>query len=174
MAAADGLGALCGLRHLNAPVIEEIASGPAIADAFPRRTGRTVGGAEVLAAANGGDAIALDILNSAADQLGSLIALIVNMLDPEAIVLGGGLGLAAGPYRDRLIASTRAYIWAAVCRGLPDRGGGAWQECRRDRCRPGRVRAVDRRDAGSSLTQVQASLRSRVGRPISSRSSPAR
>jgi predicted NBD/HSP70 family sugar kinase len=29
-----------------------------------------------------------------------LIGLVVNMLDPEAIVLGGGLGLAAGPYRD--------------------------------------------------------------------------
>ncbi len=107
----------CG--HLNAPVVEEIASGPAIADAFARRTGRSAGGAEVLAAANAGDAIAIDILNSAADQLGSLIALIVNMLDPEAVVLGGGLGLAAGPYRDRLIASTRAHIWADACRNLP-------------------------------------------------------
>jgi predicted NBD/HSP70 family sugar kinase len=49
---------------------------------------------------NAGDASAIDIVNSAADQLGSLIGLVVNMLDPEAIVLGGGLGLAAGPYRD--------------------------------------------------------------------------
>ena len=37
--------AACG--HVNAPVVEEIASGPAIADAFARRTGRMVGGAEV-------------------------------------------------------------------------------------------------------------------------------
>jgi glucokinase len=109
--------AACG--HVNAPVVEEIASGPAIADAFARRTGRMVGGAEVLAAANAGDAMAIDIVNSAADQLGSLIALVVNMLDPEAIVLGGGLGLAAGPYRDRLIASARAHIWADACRSLP-------------------------------------------------------
>jgi glucokinase len=109
--------AACG--HLNAPVVEEIASGPAISDAFARRTGRMVGGAEVLAAASAGDAIAIEIVNSAADQLASLIALVVNMLDPEAIVLGGGLGLAAGPYRDRLIASARARIWADACRSLP-------------------------------------------------------
>jgi predicted NBD/HSP70 family sugar kinase len=75
-----------------------------------------VGGAEVLAAASAGDAVAIEVVNSAADQLGSLIALVVNMLDPEAIVLGGGLGLAAGRYRDRLIASARARIWADACR----------------------------------------------------------
>jgi predicted NBD/HSP70 family sugar kinase len=109
--------AACG--HVNVPVVEEIASGRAIADAFARRTGRIAGGTEVLAAANAGDAIAIAILNSAADQLGSLIALVVNMLDPEAVLLGGGLGLAAGLYRDRLIASTRAHIWADACRSLP-------------------------------------------------------
>ena len=95
------------------------SSGPAIANAFARRTGRIAGSTEVLAAANAGDAIAIDILNSAADQLGSLIALVVNMLDPEAVLLGGGLGVAGGPYRDRLIASTRAHIWADACRTLP-------------------------------------------------------
>ena len=45
--------------------------------------------------------------------------LVVNMLDPEAIVLGGGLGLAAGPYRDRLIASalpTSGPMPAVACR----------------------------------------------------------
>ncbi len=109
--------AACG--HVNAPVVEDIASGPAIADAFARRTERSAAGTEVLAAANAGDAIAIEILNSAADQLGSLIAVVVNMLDPEAVVLGGGLGLAAGPYRDRLIASTRAHVWADACRSLP-------------------------------------------------------
>jgi predicted NBD/HSP70 family sugar kinase len=41
-----------------------------------------------LAAANAGDVSAIDIANSAADQLGSLIALVVNMLDPETIVRG--------------------------------------------------------------------------------------
>jgi glucokinase len=108
----------CG--HINAPILEEVASGPAIAAAFARRTGRSVAGAdEVLAAAGAGDPAALDVAMSAADQLGPLVALVVNMLDPEAVVLGGGLGLAPGPYRDRLVASARAHIWAESCRDLP-------------------------------------------------------
>jgi glucokinase len=108
----------CG--HVNAPVAEEIASGAAICAAFARRTGRSVGGAaDVLAAATSGDAVASDLLTAAARQLGPLVALVVNMLDPEAIVLGGGLGLAAGVYREELIASARAHIWADSCRDLP-------------------------------------------------------
>src|SRR5262249_3585809 len=109
---------VCG--HINTPIPEEIASGAAIAAAFARRTGRSVGGAaDVLAAATSGDAIAGDIVTAAARQLRPAGALGVNMLDPEAIVVGGGLGLAAGPYRDELIASTRAHVWAAACRDLP-------------------------------------------------------
>jgi glucokinase len=107
----------CG--HINAPVIEEIASGPAISAAYARRTGRGVGAADLLVAATAGDAVAGDIVAAAARQLGPLVALVVNMLDPEAIVLGGGLGLAAGPYREELIASTRAHIWAESRRDLP-------------------------------------------------------
>jgi glucokinase len=108
----------CG--HINAPILEELASGPALSAAYARRTGRSVGGAaDLLAAATSGDAIATDIITAAARQLGPLVALVVNMLDPEAVVLGGGLGLAEGPYREQLIASTRTHIWAAPCRDLP-------------------------------------------------------
>jgi len=108
----------CG--HVNVPVLEEIASGPAISAAYAQRTGRSVGGAaDVLAAATSGDAIASDLVTAAARQLGPLVALVVNMLDPEAVVLGGGLGLAPGAYREELIASTHAHIWADACRGLP-------------------------------------------------------
>lgn len=108
----------CG--HINAPVLEEIASGPAISAAYARRTGCSVGGAaDLLAAATSGDAIASDLVIAAARQLGPLVALVVNMLDPEAVVLGGGLGLAVGVYREELIASTRAHIWADSCRDLP-------------------------------------------------------
>jgi glucokinase len=56
---------------------------------------------------------------SAADHLGALLGLLVNMLDPQAILLGGGLGLAPGLYRDRLAAAARAHVWADACRGLP-------------------------------------------------------
>jgi len=109
---------VCG--HVNVPILEEIASGPAISAAYRRRTGRRVEGAEeLLAAAASGDSIAGEVVAAAARQLGPLVALVVNMLDPEAVVLGGGLGLAGGTYRDQLIAATRAHIWAPSCRDLP-------------------------------------------------------
>lgn len=107
----------CG--HINAPVLEEIASGPAIGAAYARRTGRTIGAADLLAAAAAGDGLAADIVTAAANQLGPLVAIVVNMLDPEALILGGGLGLAEGAYRKQLIASTRAHVWADSCRDLP-------------------------------------------------------
>ncbi len=107
----------CG--HLNRPVVEEVASGPAIVEAFARRAGRRMAGAAEVLAAAAGDAVAGDVVTGAAEQLGPLVALVVNMLDPEAIVLGGGLGLAPGLYGERLVASTRAHIWADSCRSLP-------------------------------------------------------
>jgi glucokinase len=110
--------AVCGA--INHPVIEQLASGPAIAGAYRRRAGRSAAGAEaVLAAAATGDAAAADVIVSAADHLGALIGQMVNMLDPAAILLGGGLGLAPGLFRDRLIATTRAHIWAESCRDIP-------------------------------------------------------
>jgi glucokinase len=119
--ASSALHVLCdACGHVNAPVIEEIASGPALSAAYHRRTGRRVEGAgELLAAAASGDGIAGEVVTAAAHQLGPLVALVVNMLDPEAVVLGGGLGLAGGTYRDQLITATRAHIWAEFCRDLP-------------------------------------------------------
>jgi glucokinase len=108
----------CG--HINAPVLEEIASGPAISAAYARRSVRSIACApDLLAATASGDPVAVEVATAAARQLGPLVALIVNMLDPEALVLGGGLGLAGGIYREELIASTRAHIWADSCRDLP-------------------------------------------------------
>ena len=42
-----------------------------------------------------------------------------NLFDPAAIVLGGGLGSAAGLYHDRLIESARRQIWHGPVRWLP-------------------------------------------------------
>jgi glucokinase len=119
--ASSALHLLCdSCGAVNRPVLEDIAAGPAIAAAYERRSGRCVAGAEsVLAAAAEGDAEAMAVVDAAADQLGPLVALIVNMLDPAAILFGGGLGLAPGCYRERLVAATRAHVWAGSCRDLP-------------------------------------------------------
>ena len=56
---------------------------------------------------------------SAANALGAGIGLLINTLDPEAVVIGGGLGLSGGTYWETLIASTRGHIWSPVHRDLP-------------------------------------------------------
>jgi glucokinase len=45
--------------------------------------------------------------------------LLVNTLDPEAVIVGGGLGLSEGLYWDGMIASTRRHIWSPNFRELP-------------------------------------------------------
>jgi glucokinase len=51
--------------------------------------------------------------------LGSLVALLVNVLDPEAVVVGGGLGSAPGGYWEGVVRATRSHVWAADARDLP-------------------------------------------------------
>jgi glucokinase len=101
-------------------VLEDYASGPALARRYAATTGRAVEGAEtVIAAANNGEPAAVRIVDSAADALGSSLGWLVNVLDPEAIVVGGGLGLASGRFRERLIKATRDHIWNPAARSLP-------------------------------------------------------
>ena len=108
----------CGEVH--APVLEEIAAGPGIASAYAKRTGRAAAdGESVLAAAAGGDADAAAVISDAATATGALIGQMINMLDPEAVVIGGGLGLAGGFYGDRLVAAIRRHVFAEDARRLP-------------------------------------------------------
>jgi glucokinase len=108
----------CG--NLEEPVLEELAAGPGLARRHAAATGgNTTGSEAVLAAADAGELAAVAIIADAAESLGALLGNLVNMLDPAAIVLGGGLGLAPGLYRQRLVASTRAHIWAEDRRELP-------------------------------------------------------
>jgi glucokinase len=108
----------CGQR--SDMVLEDYASGPAIARRYAARVGRdSVTSEDVTRAANAGDPEALDVVGSAATALGSAVGFLVNLLDPQAIVVGGGLGSCGGHYWQTLVESTRAHIWAETSRGVP-------------------------------------------------------
>ncbi len=108
----------CG--HTNRRTLEELAAGPALVARFnQRRPGAANTGQDVLAAVAAGDADALAVVRSAGEALESAVGLLVNVLDPEAVVIGGGLGLSEGPYWDEFIAATRRHIWSEVHRDLP-------------------------------------------------------
>lgn len=100
--------------------LEDLASGPVLAARFGERTGSQVPEAEeVFAAAERGDLTAGEVLDQAAHVAGSFVAMAVNLLDPEAVVVGGGLGSAGGAWWEQLVASARDHIWASYVRGIP-------------------------------------------------------
>jgi fructokinase len=71
--------------------IETWVSGPALARDFARRTGHARTPAEIDRAAHGGDQTARETMEDFFDRFARAIASIVNVLDPDVIVLGGGL-----------------------------------------------------------------------------------
>ena len=108
----------CG-EELN-QVLEEFASGPALVARYNARSGRrTTRAEEVIEAAQAGDTAASDVVRSAGKALGNSVGLLINILDPEAIVVGGGLGLAGGPYWSSFEDSTRRHVWSDGARDLP-------------------------------------------------------
>jgi glucokinase len=101
-------------------VPEAFASGPAIVARYRQRTGREVTRAEdVFAAMVAGDETALLVVESAAEALGSSIGFLVNVTDPDAVIVGGGLGAAGGHYWNYLAVATRKHIWSDETRELP-------------------------------------------------------
>jgi glucokinase len=106
------------------PVLEEFSSGPAIARRFAQATKaqnkECADSCEaVFRAASSGDKDATEILTSAGEALGVSLAFLVNVLDPEMVVVGGGLGMAGGLYWDAFERSCREHIFADDSRGLP-------------------------------------------------------
>lgn len=102
-----------------AATLEEIAAGPALTARFNQLHGGAKSSQDVLAAARAGNVCALGVVRSAGEILGATIAWLVNVLDPESVVIGGGLGLSEGPYWEGLVASVRRHAYADLHRGLP-------------------------------------------------------
>jgi fructokinase len=71
--------------------IEAWCSGPALMAQFERRTGRKLIATEIAAEAEGGGQDAKQIFEAYLDRFARAIAGVVNILDPDAIVIGGGL-----------------------------------------------------------------------------------
>jgi glucokinase len=98
--------------------LEQVASGPALVSRF-RALGGQAGCAEEVLAAAAGDGVAAKVVRSGAGVLGASIGALVNVLDPAKVILGGGLGLSEGLFRDTLIHSARRHIWWEGHRDLP-------------------------------------------------------
>ena len=60
-----------------------------------------------------GDALAHELIDEAVEAIGTGVASAVNLLDVEAVIVGGGLGLRLGEeYRDRIAAAMRPHLFS--------------------------------------------------------------
>jgi fructokinase len=80
--------------------IETFVSGPGLAADHRTATGQDLDATKIAALAQGGDAAARATLERHADRLARSLATIVNTIDPDVIVLGGGLSNLEHLYRE--------------------------------------------------------------------------
>jgi glucokinase len=107
-------GPTCGCGRKGC--LEALASGTAIAreaaqliangkaESLKQRAGTRPSAAEVEDAADAGDEAALALLDKAADYLGIGLMNLIHLIDPEVIVIGGGVAKS-----ERLVARAAAY-----------------------------------------------------------------
>jgi len=80
--------------------IETFLSGPALARDFRARGGDDRTAEQIALAAEDGDALARQCLASYIDRLARALCTVINLLDPDAVVLGGGLSNLEALYRE--------------------------------------------------------------------------
>lgn len=101
-------------------VLEHFASGPALVQRFIAAGGSADDAEAVIVAAAAGDRLAGDVVRTAAEDVGQEIGHLVNVLDPEIVIIGGGLGSGVtGLYWDQLVANVRRVAWSHEMKKIP-------------------------------------------------------
>lgn len=100
--------------------IETYLSGPALTHDHERRTGAVLSAEQIAERAAAGDAGAIATLARYASRMARALASVINVLDPDVIVLGGGLSNIASLYEQvpRLWEE-----WVFGCSGTGSRDG---------------------------------------------------
>ena len=91
-----GAPCYCGLQGC----IETWLSGPGLARDFERATHRSIDAVEIVKQAEVGDHDAVAAVDRYVQRLARSLATLINVLDPDAIVLGGGLSKIERLYTD--------------------------------------------------------------------------
>ena len=97
----------CGRRGC----VETVISGPALERFYESRTGRHRTLREITARADGGDADANATLGRLTAKFGEAIAAVINIVDPGAIVIGGGVGNIARLYDPETREAIRRHLF---------------------------------------------------------------
>lgn len=85
----------CGQRDC----VEAWCSGPAFEREYKSASGKTLPAVDIAALADKGDSVARAVLSQYIDRFARALATVVNILDPDVIVMGGGMSNIATLYR---------------------------------------------------------------------------
>jgi len=110
--AFDGPACICGGRGC----LKAYVSGTDIALRAARRLGRPVSAADVFRLAADGDAAADAAVEEVCTALGAGLAIIVNGLNPERVLLAGSVAKSLRPLEARLRAALARYAFAEALR----------------------------------------------------------
>lgn len=102
----DPQGPLCECGQRGC--LEALASGTAIAARWPAADGALSATSALLAAAQAGDPAAVQVLDEVAGHLAGAVALLAQTVDPEVVVLGGGVAEAGPDLLDAVRQALRA------------------------------------------------------------------
>jgi glucokinase len=146
-AIAFASGPTCAVAmHEGEPVLaplESRASGPGLVRRAKALGYHAEDGADVCRAARERAGVARRVVDAAATELASHVAILVNALDPSLVVLGGGLGAAPGRYWHSFRAALPRFAWG--------------RHARRTRVRRARLGARGGM-IGAALSAVEASM----------------
>lgn len=119
-ASAPGLIPGADGKLVQGPPLEQYAAGPALAARLKAVRPAFQGSAfDVISLSDAGDDEGEAIVHSAGTALGAAIGHLVNVLDVEAVVIGGGLGLVEGQFRRAMDDAMREHIWSPLHRDSP-------------------------------------------------------
>ena len=95
----DGPTCDCGQRGC----LEAVASGPALARRWPPGDGAPSVTSALLDAAAAGDGTAIEVRDAVAGHLADAVAMLAQTVDPDLVVLGGGVAEAGDPLLDAVV-----------------------------------------------------------------------
>jgi fructokinase len=80
--------------------VETFLSGPGLARDYRKASGETLEAPDIVVRAEGGDEAARAALSRYEDRMARALAVVLNVLDPDAVVLGGGMSQLARLYEN--------------------------------------------------------------------------
>jgi predicted NBD/HSP70 family sugar kinase len=91
--------------------VETIISGPWLEKFYERQGGAAVRLPEIATRAAAGEPAAVATMHRLRERFGEAIAAVINILDPDAIVIGGGVGNLDLLYAEETRAAVRRFLF---------------------------------------------------------------